>query len=332
MGTAAGSGSPRRRGNKKTPRNDGRRRVDWVVTTGDDPTRARLASPSAQTSGLAQTASLLLSAPSPAAVDRALREAVELARDGIGLERTAIYLVGPDGQSMVGTWGTDAQGKTSDEHDLVFAIDDLVRQFFARATQGYAWTVYEDCPMMAHEHGQSHALGRGWLACTPIPGAHEPFGVLFNDTALSHAPLDESRQARAAVLCSLLGRALDACRDCLFEPPSAETPPAHPLVRRATELLAANPSLGFQELARRLHVSQGHLTRAFKRHANCSIVERRNELRLTHFLTLVNHKSMLDAALGAGFGSYAQFHRVFRARFGKAPRVYLFEQLDEHTS
>jgi AraC-like DNA-binding protein len=32
---------------------------------------------------------------------------------------------------------------------------------------------------------------------------------------------------------------------------------------------------------------------------------------------------LLDAALEAGFGSYAQFHRVYRKLVGTAPRDYL---------
>jgi AraC-like DNA-binding protein len=35
---------------------------------------------------------------------------------------------------------------------------------------------------------------------------------------------------------------------------------------------------------------------------------------------------LLDAALEAGFGSYAQFHRVYRKLVGKAPRDYLSDR------
>jgi AraC-like DNA-binding protein len=306
-----------------------RHRVDWSVFADADPTRARLASPAIQPSGLGQLISALLSDPSPGTVDQVLRKAVELARDDIGLERAAIYLVGPDSQSMVGTWGTDAHRHTTDEHDFVFDIDPLVRQFFARALRGYPWTVYEDCPMLAHKNGMSLVLGRGWLACTPISGTKRPIGVLFNDAAITHAPVDEAKQGRAALLCSLLGRALDTCRECLVESPG--TPPSRrrPLVSRVAEILGENPSLSFQEVAQRLHMTQGNLTRSFKRHVGSSIVEYRNELRLARVLTQAPTRGLLDAALGAGFGSYAQFHRVVRARFGKSPREYM--NLDEKT-
>jgi AraC-like DNA-binding protein len=255
-----------------------------------------------------------------------LRESVEFARAAIRLERVAIYLVGPGSRSMIGTWGTDTHGQTTDEHDLTFDIDDMARRFFARSARGYAWSIYEDCPLIVHEDGRSRTVGRGWLACTAIQAGGQPVGILYNDTAISHAPVDESKQARAALLCSLLGRALEPCRAYLLDPEIGESKPRHPLVRGAAHLLVRDPSLSFEELARRLQVSKGHLTRTFKRHADMSIVDYRNELRLAQFLSQVNNKGLLDAALGAGFGSYAQFHRVFRARFGKAPREFLFER------
>lgn len=308
-----------------------RRRVDWNVATDADPARARLASPSTQPSGVAQLISALLGNPSHDTADQALRKAVELARNEIGLERAAIYLVGPDSQSMIGTWGTDSRRQTTDEHDLVFAIDPLVRQFFARALRGYPWSVYEDCPMLTHKNGRSLVIGRGWLACTPIPGTKQPIGVLFNDTALTHAPLDEAKQARTALLCSLLGRALDTCRECLFESPDPQPSRRRPLLSRVAEVLGETPSLSFQEVARRLRMSRGHLTRSFKRQVGSSIVEYRNELRLARFLAQAPTSGLLEAALSAGFGSYAQFHRVYRARFGKSPRKCVFEPLDEKT-
>jgi transcriptional regulator GlxA family with amidase domain len=54
-------------------------------------------------------------------------------------------------------------------------------------------------------------------------------------------------------------------------------------------------------------------------------VEYRNRLRLDRFESLLGQgpANLLDAALEAGFGSYAQFHRVFRARLHASPRDYL---------
>jgi AraC-like DNA-binding protein len=301
------------------------RKVNWAVIKDGEPERARLVSPSPQSGRFARITSALVLEPSFQTVDRVLRQSVEFARSVIGLERAAIFLLAPGGKAMVGTWGTDMHGKTTDEHDLMFDVDEMVRQFFARSTQGHAWSLYEDCPLVTHEDGLSRALGRGWLACTAIQGGGRPIGVMFNDTARTRAPFNEATQARVALLCSLLGRGLDVCRDHLFDEHAAAPKPRHPLVRQAAQHLVRDPSLSFQELAKRLDVTKGHLTRTFKRYAAASIVDYRNELRLAQFLSQVGHKALLDAALGAGFGSYAQFHRVFRARFGKPPRQYLYE-------
>jgi transcriptional regulator GlxA family with amidase domain len=100
------------------------------------------------------------------------------------------------------------------------------------------------------------------------------------------------------------------------------------LVRRITALLAEDPTLTCEALAKRLHVSAGRVARTFKREASVSVVDHRNEVRLARFLDHADASAhnLVAAAIDAGFGSYAQFHRVFRARFGRAPREYLRER------
>ncbi len=305
-----------------------RRSIDWRVTLPHTPPQIRLVTPTTQTLELASIGSELLAEPAPATVDRVLRRVVELARSVIGLERAAIFLLDSEHQAMVGTWGTNAAGETVDEHDLMYDYGDLDREVYARAEQGFAWTVYDDCPLITQEENQTRIIGKGWAGCTPIVGPGGPLGTLFNDTAISHRPVDEARQARAAVLCSLLGRALEPCRPFLFEADSSRTTTTHPLVREATRLLVADPTLSCGALAERLGVSATTLTRTFKRATRTSVVDHRNELRLARFLGRVDAAggNLLEAALEAGFGSYAQFHRVFRGRFGQAPREYLLDR------
>ena len=56
-----------------------------------------------------------------------------------------------------------------------------------------------------------------------------------------------------------------------------------------------------------------------------SLVAYRNRLRMERFSQLVDqgHTNLLGAALAAGFGSYALFHRVFRAMGRGTPREFL---------
>jgi AraC-like DNA-binding protein len=317
---------PRRQlmdGRAASPRR-GRRRVDWdVIFDHSEPSPRVVALP--PPSELTSLVSAAACAPSAAAVHRVLRHAVELARAIIQLERAAIFLVDPKNNAMIGTWGTDHLGETVDEHHIMYGLGAGDRLVFERAQKGLPWTVFDDCPRVTQLEDETRVIGRGWVACTAIQGPHGPLGILFNDAALSGGPFDEAKQARAALLCSLLGHALDRRRRQLLRAPGGRPSGLHPLVRKVTTALAADPTLTCEQLGKRVHISAGRLARTFKKETHTSVVSHRNELRLSRFFDRldVSRSNLLDAALDAGFGSYAQFHRVFRARFGQGPRAYL---------
>ncbi len=55
------------------------------------------------------------------------------------------------------------------------------------------------------------------------------------------------------------------------------------------------------------------------------MVDFRNRIRLGRFFNLYGtgqRHTMLHAALEAGFGSYPQFHRVFKRELGCSPRSH----------
>jgi len=83
--------------------------------------------------------------------------------------------------------------------------------------------------------------------------------------------------------------------------------------------------MGGKQIAARLDISLSRLARVFKAQLGMSLVEYRNRLRLERFSVLMDQgrTNLLGAALAAGFGSYAQFHRVFRALRKTSPRNYL---------
>jgi AraC-like DNA-binding protein len=93
----------------------------------------------------------------------------------------------------------------------------------------------------------------------------------------------------------------------------------------ASCLLLASPSLDRPSLAAELGVSEGFLSRRFHRELGVTLLEHRARTRIAHFLALAQGArcNLLDAALGAGFGSYSQFHRTFTRVAGAAPRAYL---------
>lgn len=101
----------------------------------------------------------------------------------------------------------------------------------------------------------------------------------------------------------------------------------HPTVTLALELLNADvETADLDTLASQCGVSAAYLSRTFRREVGVNLSHYRNSLRLGRFWAAYrgsSHKTILEAALEAGFGSYAQFFRVFSKAYGEGPRQSL---------
>jgi len=97
----------------------------------------------------------------------------------------------------------------------------------------------------------------------------------------------------------------------------------HPAVLKALGVLGKGDwDGGLAGLARHCGVSEAYLSRVFARQMGVSLGRYRNSVRLGRFLDICRqpgHKTMLEAAYGAGFGSYAQFYKVFVQAYGTGP-------------
>ncbi|MBN2194179.1 MAG: AraC family transcriptional regulator [Polyangiaceae bacterium] len=309
-----------------------RRRVDWPLVVGPKLRNPMVSSRPAGVVSVLGAADELVSYRD---MDTILRRAIELTRDRIGLERVAIFLEDPTGKLLCGTWGTGIAGETTDERHIFFDRGGNHQEAHARSLAGLGrWLVLEDAPLTTQLDNETRVIGYGWIALTPIRSARGALGLMFNDTALSGAPLEEAKQMQAAVFCSLLGNIVDLRRQ------DAESVPWKPLLATLPSFAHDSPNglavavvqalhddvtLDGAALARKVAVSAGKLARDFKAEMGVSLVEYRNRLRLERFLSLVDRGggNLLEAALDAGFGSYAQFHRVFRSMLGTTPREYL---------
>ena len=99
----------------------------------------------------------------------------------------------------------------------------------------------------------------------------------------------------------------------------------HSAVSRAMALLREDPSKNLKTLARETRISPSQLSRLFKRQAGISITDFRNSLRLDAFVARCDGgraSAMFALAREAGFGSYAQFSRVFRRQMGCSPETH----------
>ncbi len=301
-----------------------RQRIDWSVLPGADSTTAIW--------GNAPASPALIGAIAKFAVlfeldslEDALKETVALAIGPAGLIRAGLYLYDEPADLMLGTWGTALNGEIVDEHHAMFEAGPEGRRVFERALAGEAyWTLVENVPIIDQRGQTTTVVGQGWAACTPVLAGNRRLGMLYNDAGLTGARVDEAAQERAAVLCTLLGAALCARRHSNQFNELPNTTAQHPTLRRAVHMLSRDPSLSGEVLATRLGISLSRLARLFKSGLRMSLVDYRNQIRLERFSALVDGgtRNLLKAALEAGFGSYAQFHRVFRAARGKSPREY----------
>lgn len=302
-----------------------RRRIDWQVILDRDapqPAWSGAASSSSLVSLLLAFDDLFLLED----VDAMLRRAVEHAIHTVGLVRAGLYLYDAPLDLMLGTWGTSLERKVIDEHHVMFELGEEGRRVFERAVNGESpYTLVEKCPLIVLEPTETRVVAQAWVACTPIRTSRAPLGMLYNDPGMTETPVDPEAQARAAVLCTLVGSLLDSARHFERATRVPSVSGRHPVVANMVRMLTQNPSLGGKDMASKCHVSLSRLARLFKEEMGMSLVDYRNRLRLARFLVLVDSgtSNLLEAALAAGFGSYAQFHRVFRSAYGTTPQRYL---------
>lgn len=262
------------------------------------------------------------------ASEEVLRRAVELARDRIGLERVSLFLLDESSGVLRGTWGVGPKGELVDERHVQRAFGDVEREAHRRIEAGVGrWLQLRDAPHVSHHAGKATLLGYGWQALTPVRSLRAALGVIYNDAALDKAPFDASKQVRLALFSSLIGNVIQSLREPA--PLSRSVPPTGvkygALVRRAIAALNEDPTVTADKLAVQLNASSARLARAFRTELGVSLVQYRNRLRLERFFGLVQQRggNFSEAAQHAGFGSYAQFHRIFRQHVGVTPREYL---------
>jgi AraC-like DNA-binding protein len=97
----------------------------------------------------------------------------------------------------------------------------------------------------------------------------------------------------------------------------------HPVVSRALDVLNQPEWEGdLPTLAKVCSVSEAYLSRIFHRQVGVPLSRYRNSLRLSRFWECYRgprQKTLTEAVYEAGFGSYAQFYRVYKHAYGRGP-------------
>ncbi|MEO6053983.1 MAG: AraC family transcriptional regulator [Chthoniobacterales bacterium] len=103
--------------------------------------------------------------------------------------------------------------------------------------------------------------------------------------------------------------------------------PLHPAVRKALQVLSSGEgSQDIKNLLSHCGVSESYLSRIFHRQIGVPLVRYRNSIRLGKFWDCYRQpeqKTILECVYAAGFGSYAQFYKVFCQAYGQGPRECL---------
>jgi AraC-like DNA-binding protein len=205
-------------------------------------------------------------------------------------------------------------------HELVFASHDLdmrvvhIEPDVASAVCGVGGKHADSFSALS---AWVHDLG--WLATgRPVVELRQADADRLLDDC--DAPFDkppEPAEARVRLV-RLLRNALTASRACQATRPS-------PIVELACCLLLEEPGLDRGGVCRRLDLSAGYLSRCFQKDLGVSFATQRARIRIARFVAHVDceHQNLLEAALSAGFGSYAQLHRTFCALVGMSPTNYL---------
>jgi AraC-like DNA-binding protein len=142
------------------------------------------------------------------------------------------------------------------------------------------------------------------------------------DQILARTRQSDSVDLRKAGLAYSLLDAWEAFQGSTSSPSDSVVTPE---VLASMRLLAQDPGMSRDTLSERVGLSPAALSRQFSEQLGVTLVTYRQRLRLEHFVELAceGRFTLLDACHRAGFGSYAQCHRVFQESMGCSPRKYL---------
>jgi len=191
------------------------------------------------------------------------------------------------------------------------------------------WIVALDPALISH-WGDSAAIS-SLLARTP---QDEPCKRLpWNDIHWVHREFERLTQTGST---EVLRAGLAYCTLGLWETFTATAGAASTVsssIEAAMRWLRQDPSIATEELAERLDLSPQWLARRFRSEVGVSLSVYQNELRVERFAEFILQPDVtcLEACYRAGFGSYAQCHRLFTKHVGCSPRDFIVRNAVKRT-
>lgn len=117
-------------------------------------------------------------------MDTLLRRTIELGRSELGFDRLGLWRLSDDHTTMIGTYGTDAEGNLSNEQHLRRRVaDDPSAEEMLR---DHKWTHMEDNVPLHHEW---EVVGQGWHLMSSLWEGDHMLGWFVADNLMTGAPL-----------------------------------------------------------------------------------------------------------------------------------------------
>jgi AraC-like DNA-binding protein len=196
----------------------------------------------------------------------------------------------------------------------------IVAQEATEDFSGWCGTFGRDAAQGASRDADTDILtktyGEGGLACRLSKLSARRLETQFEHLAATELDTDQFGAGLEYLL-------LSAWAECQKAAKINDLTDVHPAVEKAAYILRTQPETGsMQELAQVCGASPSWLSRLFRQQVGISLVGFRNQSRIERFFELYgegHRRNLTQAAYAAGFGSYAQFHRVFKEALGYSP-------------
>lgn len=145
---------------------------------------------------------------SVATLEDLYKQAVELARSGLGFDRVGVLLVDWETQIIQATWGTDEHGNLVDEHTFSY--------HFKEHSQQYQWLVdgIQNRDRIIYNRQieilyRGTVRGQGWNALAAIWKGDRIFGWVAADNLIKKEPLQDYQLELLSLYGTLLGHLID---------------------------------------------------------------------------------------------------------------------------
>ena len=138
------------------------------------------------------------------------RRAVTFVRDRLGIERAAIYI--GEGSFLRGTYGITIKGDIADYHAARLSRADTLKFVGERLERKDGRWIPAVGKYVTWDGEKLAVVGEGWVVATSIQSTRGRIGIVFNDCAISGAPIDEEKQDMLALFCRMLGNIVERNR------------------------------------------------------------------------------------------------------------------------